>query len=140
MPLPVLTAAFAAALLLGAMAFFSFIVAPVVFATLARPEAARLMRALFPVYYLVVIGLGAVAALTLAIADHPLEGGVMAFVAAAAALLRQGLLPRLESLRPAKEAGEAVAARAFARLHRASMIVNLLQMLAAAAVLAGLLA
>src|SRR3546814_9324890 len=113
------------ALLLGTMLFFSFAVAPVVFRALERPQAARLMQALFPLYSLVILGLGAVAALTLGIAGDPLHGGVMAFVAAAAALLRQGLLPRLDVLRPLKDAGDADAQASFARLHRASMIVNL---------------
>lgn len=129
----------ATALLLGAMLFFSFAVAPMVFRALERPQAARLMQALFPLYYLVIIALGAIAALTLGAAGDPLHGGVMAFVAAAAALLRQGLLPRLDALRPAKDAGDAAAQASFARLHRASMIVNLVQIVAVAAVLVRLL-
>jgi hypothetical protein len=129
----------ASALLLGAMLFFSLGVAPMVFRTLERPQAARLMQALFPLYYLVIVALGAVAALTLGLAGDPLHGGIMAFVAAAAALLRQGLLPRLDALRPAKDAGDAAAQLSFARLHRASMIVNLVQIVAVAAVLSRLL-
>lgn len=129
----------AAALLLGVMLFFSFGVAPTVFRALERPPAARLMQALFPLYYFVVFALGGAAALALGIAGDPLHGGVMAFVAAAAALLRQGLLPRLDALRPLKDAGDAAAQASFARLHRASMIVNLVQIVAVAAVLARLL-
>jgi hypothetical protein len=129
----------ATALLLGAMLFFSFGVAPMAFRALERPQAARLMQALFPLYYLVIVALGAAAALCLAIAGDPLHGGTMAFVAAAAALLRQGLLPRLDALRPLKESGDALAQAGFARLHRASMVVNLVQIVAVAAVLSRLL-
>lgn len=133
--LPETVALLAAALLLGAMAFFSFIVAPMVFVTLEAPLAARVIRALFPVYYLVIIGLGAATALPLAIAGRPVDAAAMAFVAGFAALLRQGLLPRLDALRAAKEAGDAVAVRRFARLHRASVAVNMAQLLATAAIL-----
>src|SRR3546814_19538046 len=98
------------------MLFFSFAVAPMVFRALERPQAARLMQALFPLYYLVILGLGAVAALTLGIAGDPLHGGVMAFVAAAAALLRQGLLPPPDFLRPLKNAGDAARQDSFAPL------------------------
>jgi hypothetical protein len=129
----------ATALLCGAMLFFSFGVAPMVFRTLERPQAAKLMQALFPLYYLVIVALGAVAALTLGIAGDPLHGGVMACVAAAAAMLRQGLLPRLDALRPMKESGDAAAQASFARLHQASMVVNILQIASSAAVLLRLL-
>ena len=44
-------AAFLAALLVGAMTFFSFALTPVVFRALERDQAGRLLGALFPVYY-----------------------------------------------------------------------------------------
>lgn len=133
--LPDTVALLAGALLLGAMAFFSFIVAPMVFVQLEAPLAARVIRALFPAYYLVITGLGAATALPLAIAGRPADAAAMAFVAGFAALLRQGLLPRLDALRAAKEAGDAAAAQRFARLHRASVAVNMAQLLATGAVL-----
>jgi hypothetical protein len=128
-------ALYATAILLGAMLFFSCVVAPLVFITLEAPIAGTLIRALFPVYYLVIIVLGATAALTLAIAEQPVPGAAMAVVAALAVLMRQFLIARLDALRPAKEAGDQKAADNFKALHRFSGIINVLQLIAVAAVL-----
>jgi hypothetical protein len=129
------SALYATAILLGAMLFFSFVVAPAVFRTLEADAAARLMRALFPHYYLVIIVLGGSGALALASLERPLPAVGLAAVAGAAVLTRQWLIPRLDALRPAKAAGDAVATRRFRRLHGGSMLLNLLQLAAVAAAL-----
>jgi len=116
-----------AALLLTAAAFggmllFMTCIAPTVFRTLERPQAAMLMRALFPVYYLVLAVVLVLAALTLVPAgSYTVEIGLLGGTAAVFVVLRQGLVPRIERRR---EAGDT---RGFARLHRLSVIVNLLQ-------------
>lgn len=129
-------ALYATASLFGAMLFFSFAVTPVVFATLEAAQASRLIRALFPVYYLVIILCGAVAAVTLAVGQRPLPAAAMALVAGLAVLTRQLLIPQLDALRPGREAGDATATRRFRLLHGASMALNLAQILAVAGVLA----
>ncbi|MBI4185140.1 MAG: DUF4149 domain-containing protein [Proteobacteria bacterium] len=133
--LALLTAAFA----FGAMAFFSAVLAPLVFRRLPRETAAAFMADAFPVYYLAV-GLGAAVAAVAAAPSHPAEAGLAALVALGFALLRRLVLPRMRALAPRREAGEEAAARAFASLHRMSALVNLLQMLALAVVLIGLAA
>ena len=56
-------AAFLNALMMGAMAFFAFVLAPVVFKALEREDAPRLLTPLFPIYYRVMAPLAAGAAL-----------------------------------------------------------------------------
>lgn len=128
-------ALYATALLLGAMLFFSFVVTPVAFKALEGEHISTYLRALFPLYYLVIIVCGAVGALTLALDAHPVPSALLAVVAGFALLMRQHVLPRLEALRAGRAAGEAVATRQFKRLHGLSMVVNLAQIVAVAVAL-----
>jgi hypothetical protein len=122
------------ALLFGGMAFFAAVVAPVTFTRLPPEMAGRFVRGLFPVYYLWVMGTaaaGAVALLPLRVADAL----VLAAIAASTAWLRQSLMPRINALSDAAQAGDAAAQAGFDRAHRLSVVVNLVQMAAAAGVL-----
>jgi hypothetical protein len=110
--------ALASALTLGAMAFFSFAVAPLVFARLPRETAGQLMRAAFPVYYVVLAATSAVAALLAGLGS---AGIALWIVTAAFLLMRFWLVPALDRARGKNEP-------AFKRLHGLSMIVNLAQM------------
>lgn len=123
-------ALYATAILLGTMLFFSFAMTPVIFAKLEQEQAARTVRALFPVYYLVIILCGATGALTLALDAHPLPAALLALVAGVAVLTRQFVIPRLDALRGAKIAGDPAATRQFQRLHGLSMAMNLAQIVA----------
>jgi uncharacterized membrane protein len=130
-----LIALFALALLLGGMLFFAVLVAPVVFRALPPEPAGRFLRTLFPRYYLWVLACSAAAAVAL----FPLskaDAGIMAVVAGLGFWLRQVLMPRINALSDAAKAGDAAAQRGFDRAHRLSVAANLLQMGAAAAVLA----
>jgi uncharacterized membrane protein len=131
-----LIALFAVALLLGGMAFFAALVAPVVFRVLPAEPAGRFIRALFPRYYVWVLATSAAAAVALFPLSKP-DAGIMAAVAGMAFWLRQSLMPRINGLSDLAKAGDAEAQRGFDRAHRLSVAANLLQMLAAAGVLAG---
>ena len=124
-----LLAVLAAALALGGMAFFSFVMAPLVFRQLDREQAAAFMRAAFPRYYAVMGMLSLIAALTAAPGDTA-ASALMAAVAAAFAGLRAFLLPALNRHREGRAAGDEAASRAFARLHGFSMAVNFAQLAA----------
>lgn len=128
-------ALYATGILLGAMLFFSLALTPMVFIKLEAAVAASFVRALFPLYYLIIIVLGAASTLTLAVAERPIPAALMAVVAAFAVMTRQLLITRLDALRPLKEAGDETAARQFKALHRFSVVVNGLQILAVAGVL-----
>lgn len=124
-----LIALYALSLLLGGMVFFAAVTTPVAFKRLEREQARHYIRGVFPIYYLWVLVTSAIAAAAL----FPLDRGasiVMAVCAALAIWMRQGVMLRI---RAADEAGDQAT---FRKLHRLSVIVNLLQMAAAAGVLA----
>ncbi len=126
----------AVALLLGGMAFFAAVIAPVVFRVLPAEPAGRFIRAVFPVYYLWVVGTAAAGAVALFPISKS-DAGILAVIAGLAIWLRQVLMPRINALSDRVKAGEQAAASPFDRAHRLSVLANLLQMLAAAVVLAG---
>jgi len=124
-----LIALYALSLMLGGMVFFAAVATPVAFRRLEKEQARHYIRGVFPVYYLWVLATSGVAAVAL----FPLDRWaflVLAICAALAVWMRQGVMLRI---READEAGDQAR---FRRLHRLSVIVNLLQMVAAAGVLA----
>jgi hypothetical protein len=122
------------ALVFGGMIFFAAAVAPMVFARLPGEHAASFIRAMFPVYYLV-MGVAAGAGALLVVWARPLDGLLLLSAAAGFAFARQGLMPRINRLRDAELAGNAEAGRGFARLHRASVWLNGAQLALVALVL-----
>ncbi len=124
----------AVATLFGSMAFFSFVVAPLVFVKLDGASAGRFLRGFFPWYYLVV-GLLALLALAALAALRPLEATTLGLVVLGAVVSRQVLMPRINHHRDRMLEGQADAERAFNRLHRLSVWINALQLLAAFVVL-----
>ncbi len=117
----------AAALVLGGMALFSFVMAPLVFRVLERETAATFMRAAFPRYYDTMMGAAIIAAGSTGLRDL-IDAVLMGGVAVAFIVLRHALLPALNRHREARQAGDAAAEAAFRRLHGLSMVVNLVQM------------
>ncbi len=124
-----LIARYALSLMLGGMVFFAAITTPVAFRRLEKEQARHYIRGVFPVYYLWVLATSAIAAVALFPLDRR-ASIVMAVCAAVSIWLRQGVMPRI---RAADAAGDQAT---FRKLHRLSVIVNLLQMAAAAGVLA----
>ena len=124
----------ATALLLGGMVFFAAAIAPLVFTRLPPEWSGRFIRQVFPVYYLWVMGLSAAAAVALLPLRLP-DALAMGASAAVTAWLRQGLMPRINALSDAAQAGDKAAAPRFARAHRLSVIVNMVQLVAALVVL-----
>lgn len=120
----------AAALLLGGMAFFAAVLAPLVFTALPADAAGRFVRRLFPAYYLWVIASAATGALALLPLRLPDALG-LGLVAASTVWLRQGLMPRINAMSDAAQNGDAGAKAGFARAHRLSVLVNVAQMLVA---------
>ncbi len=128
-------AIFALALLLGGMIFFASVIAPLVFTKLPPEHAGRFIRTVFPVYYLYVLITSAIAALALAM---QWDAVVMAAVALLTLWLRQWLMPHINKLSDAAQAGDKAAKPKFDRAHRLSVILNVAQIIATAAVLAHL--
>lgn len=117
---------------LGSMAFFSGFVAPAAFSVLDRESAGRLVRTVFPRYYLFGIGLGTLG--LVGVVGRLLSGRESPWSALVLLLLMLGmsgfamfvLLPQLEALRQAPT-GQPLA---FARLHFFSVALNVTTMLA----------
>jgi flagellar motor component MotA len=123
---------------IGIAAFFSFVVAPLVFQTVDRTAASVAVSAVLPRYYVWGVVLASVALVTyVALAIHR-DGGRLGHVVAAAlcATMLAGLggawlvvLPRAEAARRAR------ADTAFARAHRSAIQLNGLTLAAGAALL-----
>jgi hypothetical protein len=119
---------------LGAMLFFAVGVAPTVFQALPIEQAGLFLRRLFPRYYLALI-LGSVVAGCLWISSAPLAAAVCLLIALSTLWIRQRLVPRINQLRDAELTGDAAAGARFATLHRISVIINMIQLLALFALL-----
>jgi len=112
-------AALIAAAILGAMLFFAGVVAPLVFKHFPEAEAGAFIRRLFPRYYDVL----AVASLIASVfVIGALAGVLLAAVAGLFVFARFWLMPQINE---ARDAGREAR---FAMLHRASVVVNLVQM------------
>jgi hypothetical protein len=64
------------------------------------------------------------------------DGAVMAVVASLTVWLRQGLMPRINSLSDAARSGDVAAKRGFDTAHRISVALNVAQIIATGVVLA----
>ena len=123
---PDIAALFAAAIL-GAMLFFAAVVAPLVFAHFPEADAGAFIRRLFPRYY---DGLAMASLIGSVFALGALPGVLLAAVAGLFVIARFWLMPRINA---ARDAGREAR---FALLHRSSVLINLVQMLALAAAMA----
>ncbi|MDJ0878686.1 MAG: DUF4149 domain-containing protein [Halieaceae bacterium] len=123
-----------AAGLFGSMLFFSFVMAPLIFTQLDEATAGRFIRAVFPWYYLVLLALSGLGALTL-FSIAPLEAGLMLAIASTAAFARQVLMPMINRLRDQSLAGDAGAGKRFDQMHRFSVLINMMQLVGVTVVL-----
>ena len=121
----------------GAMVFFAFVYTPLVFIKLGAEAGARIIREVFPVYY-VAMGVTSIAAAVLlpfASAARGADALAMACIGVVFLLARFVLLPIINRNRDAGQAGDLAAKKRFDALHRASVVVNAVQMLAVLVVL-----
>ena len=114
---------------LGAMLFFAVGVAPTVFQALPVEQAGLFLRKLFPRYYLALI-VGSGLAGGLWISSAPMAAAICLLIAGSTLWIRQSLVPRINQLRDAELAGDAAAGARFATLHRVSVMINMVQLLA----------
>ena len=118
-------------MLLGAMLFFPSVVAPVVFTSLPETQAGAFLRSMFPRYYAFMIVMSLAAALLFLVANG--ESASQAtfaclFIGVSTIWVRQWLLPRINMARDAQLTGDSEAGRRFARNHKLSVGINLLQL------------
>ena len=127
----------AVACVFGGMVFFAFVYAPLVFIKLGTEGGGRFIREVFPVYYVAMGAVSIVAAVLLAFAGVARGADALAMACAGIVffLARFVLLPIINRNRDAGQAGDGAAKKRFDALHRVSVVVNLVQMLAVLAVL-----
>lgn len=119
-------AAMIAAASLGAMIFFSAVVAPTVFKVLPDASAGQFLRVLFPRYFLVN---GLIAVVAGVIAWRTLESVLLVASGVLLLILRFVAVPIINAARDAMMAGQSGAASRFAVWHRSSVILNVAEML-----------
>ncbi|HAZ60573.1 MAG TPA: hypothetical protein DCY89_03250 [Gammaproteobacteria bacterium] len=135
-----LLATWSVAFLLGGMTLFSLVVAPLVFLRLPTEQAGRFIRALFPWYYLYVLVTAGLATLWLSLTPgREALAWTLLLIFVSAIYARQGLMPEINRLRDAAEAGDAMAGATFRNRHTRSVWLNGAQWLVALTA-AGLLA
>lgn len=107
--------------------------APLVFAKLPFDVACSFIRAVFPWYYLTMGGATSVALIALLLGgsvDDKWEIALTTSVVAAFIYAGQVLMPQINEARDAQLDGDAHGAKRFRRLHRASVYINALQLVA----------
>jgi hypothetical protein len=119
--------------LAGSMVFFGAVVAPLVFRVLPADAAGTFLRAFFPAYYIWGMALASVAALVAVFADPP-SAALCIAVGVLFVFVRQWLVPRINRARDASLAGDADAGKRFERMHRLSVAINMMQLVALLAV------
>tara|TARA_B100000686_G_C16731103_1_gene940736 strand:- start:1350 stop:1808 length:459 start_codon:yes stop_codon:yes gene_type:complete len=122
------------ALLAGSMLFFSFVMAPLIFIKLDIEEAGKLIRAVFPWYYLSSAVLSGSAGVLL-LAATPINAILMLLTTLSFIYCRQILMPRINACRDRSKAGEECLSKIFDTLHRRSEILNTIQLIAVMAIL-----
>ncbi len=131
---------------IGAIVFFSFVIAPALFQTLPPETAGRVLAVVFPRYYRLGLMAGAIAVPT-AVALGLLSqrrrrwlgmAGVMVLMAAMAGYAAAVIVPRTDALRPHLAHGPApdeVAQAEFSRLHQQAVALNAVTLLCGIGVL-----
>lgn len=113
------------ATLFGGMVFFSFGFAPVLFAQLPSERVRPLLRGTFPYYYLAVIVTAGLAA-PVSLFVNALAGGLLAAICLSTIYARQLLMGQINA---ATDRGDEAS---FKRLHGLSVVIQLIQIGAAA--------
>jgi len=124
----------ATAALFGSMAFFSAVMAPLIFIKLEAATAGAFIRQVFPWYYIVIGVLSSLGVVSFALV-RPGDAVILGAVALGAYVSRQQIMPRINRERDLAKAGEAAAEDRFNRLHRVSVWINGAQLIGVLAVL-----
>ena len=114
--------------LLAIMIFYSFGIAINVHRTLDKENAGKLLRKLFPIYFLWGIFISITSEII-----YLLQGETQAFIMAVIAIgylySRQVLVPKLNKNRDLANEGDKESKKIFSSLHFQSIMINLIQML-----------
>jgi len=124
----------ATAALFGSMAFFSAVIAPLIFIKLEAATAGAFIRQVFPWYYIVIGLLSSLRAASFVLI-RPVDAAILIAVALGAYVSRQQIMPRINIQRDLAKEGDSAAEDRFNRLHRVSVWINGAQLLGVLAVM-----
>ena len=121
------------ALQFGGMAFFAFIFSPMIFKFMAPDDASKFLRRLFPAYYRLSAAISIFPALMLIpVHSHHIEVGTLLAVAAIFLFAARVLVPMSNAARDSDNS------KKFKIVHRFSVTIYMVQMIAILIVLIGL--
>ena len=114
--------------LLAIMIFYSFGIAINVHRTLDKENAGKLLRKLFPIYFLWGIIISIVAEILYLFQGQQIQSFIMAIVVIGYLYSRQILVPKLNANRDLANEGDEKSKKIFSSLHFQSVTINLIQM------------
>ena len=121
--------------LLGIMIFYSFGIAINVHRTLDKENAGKLLRKLFPIYFLWGIVISITAEIIYLLACLNTQAFIMAIIVIGYLYSRQTLVPKLNKNRDLANEGDEKSKKIFSSLHLQSVSINIIQMLFLALIL-----
>ena len=121
--------------LLGIMIFYSFGIAINVHRTLDKENAGKLLRKLFPIYFLWGIVISITAEIIYLLEGLNVQAFIMAIIVIGYLYSRQILVPKLNKNRDLANEGDEKSKKIFSSLHLQSVSINIIQMLFLALIL-----
>ncbi|MDB9925756.1 DUF4149 domain-containing protein [Hyphomicrobiales bacterium] len=121
--------------LLAIMIFYSFGIAINVHRTLDKENAGKLLRKLFPIYFLWGIVISITAEIIYLLEGLNTQAFIMAIIVIGYLYSRQTLVPKLNKNRDLANEGDEKSKKIFSSLHFQSVAINLIQMLLLALIL-----
>jgi hypothetical protein len=118
---------FLTGLMVGGMVFFAFVLTPLAFTRMSKDAGSEVIRTTFPYYYRVMTALSVGASL---LVTGTTDAIILAANGITFALILLILRPRIVQAREARDDGDTAAASTFQRLHRASVFLNMSQLVA----------
>ena len=121
--------------LLAIMIFYSFGIAINVHRTLDKENAGKLLRKLFPIYFLWGIIISIIVEILYLVQGQQIQSFIMAIVVIGYLYSRQILVPKLNANRDLANEGDEKSKKIFSSLHFQSVTINLIQMVLLAIIL-----
>jgi hypothetical protein len=121
--------------LLAIMIFYSFGIAINVHRTLDKENAGKLLRKLFPIYFLWGIVISITAEIIYLLEGLNVQAFIMAIIVIGYLYSRQILVPKLNKNRDLANEGDEKSKKIFSSLHLQSVSINIIQMLLLALIL-----
>tara|TARA_B100000401_G_scaffold404085_1_gene318030 strand:+ start:544 stop:945 length:402 start_codon:yes stop_codon:yes gene_type:complete len=114
---------------LSIMLFYSFLITISVHKTLDKENAGKLLRVLFPSYFLVTAILSLLALAYSLLADKIIDTILLSLVFIGSVISRQYLVPKINKERDLQISGKTDSNNSFVKLHGFSVLINFAQVM-----------